>query len=47
MQFNIVNAEATLGNSPWHKLNIELGERGLKKRNMLQRGIYKGYADFI
>ena len=40
-QFNVVNnAKTTFGNIPWHKLNIELGERGLKKRNMIQHGVY-------
>ena len=33
-QINVVNsAETTDSNLPWHKLNIELGERGLKKTN--------------
>jgi hypothetical protein len=32
-QFNVINnAETTFGNIPWHKLNIELGERGLIRR---------------
>jgi hypothetical protein len=40
-QFNVVNnAKTTFGNIPWHKLNIELGERGLKKGNMIQHGVY-------
>jgi hypothetical protein len=40
-QVNVVNnAETTFGNIPWHKLNIELGERGLKKGNMIQHGAY-------
>ena len=40
-KFNVVNnAETTFGNIPWHKLNIELGERGLKKGNMIQHGVY-------
>jgi hypothetical protein len=40
-QFNVVNnAETTFGNIPWHKINIELGERGLKKGNMIQHGVY-------
>jgi hypothetical protein len=38
---NVVNnAETTFGNIPLHKLNIELGERGLKKANMIQHGVY-------
>jgi hypothetical protein len=40
-QFNVVNnAETTFGNIPWHKLNIELGERGFKNGNMIQHGVY-------
>jgi hypothetical protein len=36
LQFNVVNnVETTFGNLSWHKLNIELGERGLKKGNMI------------
>jgi hypothetical protein len=47
-QFNIVNnAETAFGNLPWHKLNIELEERGIKKRNMIKHGIYhKGHENF-
>ena len=41
-QINVVNnAETTFGNIPRHKLNIELGERGLlKKGNTIQHGVY-------
>jgi hypothetical protein len=40
-QFNVVNnAETTFGYIPWYKLNIELGERGFKKGNMIQHGVY-------
>ena len=34
------NAETIFGNIPWHKLNIELRERGLRKGNMIQHGVY-------
>jgi hypothetical protein len=46
---NVVNsAGKTFSNLPKHKLNIELGELGLKKRHMIQHGIYhKGYAYFV
>jgi hypothetical protein len=41
-QFNVVNnAETTFGNIPWHKLDIELGERGLKFAGAgAQHGVY-------
>jgi hypothetical protein len=40
-QFNAVNNdETTFGNLPRHKFNNELRERGLKKPNMIQHGIY-------
>jgi hypothetical protein len=40
-QFNVVNnAETIFGNIPWHKLKIELGERGLKKGSIIQHGVY-------
>ena len=39
-QFNVVNnSETSFGNIPWHRLNIELGERGLEKDNIIQHGI--------
>ena len=48
-QFNVVNsAGKTFSNLPRHKLSIELGELGLKKRHMIQHGIYhKEYAYFV
>ena len=42
------NAETTFSNLPWHKLNIELGDRGPKTCNMIQHGVYhKGYENFV
>jgi hypothetical protein len=32
--------ETTFGNIPWHKFNIDLEKRGLKKGNMIQHGVY-------
>jgi hypothetical protein len=34
------NAKTTFSNLSWHKLNIELGEWGVKKRNLIQHRFY-------
>jgi hypothetical protein len=40
-QFKVVNnAETFFWYIPWHKLNIELGQRGFKKGNVIQHGVY-------